>query len=60
MLQVELPQIGPYTPVRSLGEGSTTYTHLYRHEQRKRYAVIKMTRAPLVTLEEKEAFFAHA
>lgn len=60
MLQVELPRIGSYTPVRSLGEGSTTCTHLYRHEQRKKYAVIKLTRAPLVTLEEKEAFLARA
>lgn len=60
MLQVELPQIGPYTPVRSLGEGSTAYTHLYRHEQRKKYAVIKITRAPLVTMEEKEAFLTRA
>jgi Rad3-related DNA helicase/serine/threonine protein kinase len=60
MLQVELPQIGPYTPVRPLGESSTTYTHLYRHEQRKKYAVIKLTRAPLVTLTEKEAFLARA
>lgn len=60
MLQVELPQIGPYTPVRSLGAGSTMHTHLYRHEQRKRYVVIKITRAPLVTLEEKDAFFARA
>src|SRR5579884_3148599 len=56
MLQVELPRIGPYTPVRSLGEGSTGHTYLYRHEQRKKYAVIKFTRSPLITLEEKEAF----
>jgi Rad3-related DNA helicase/serine/threonine protein kinase len=60
MLQVELPHIGPYAPVRPLGAGSTTYTHLYRHEQRKKYAVIKITRAPLVTLEEKEAFLNRA
>src|SRR5258708_2520316 len=60
MLPVELPHIGPYTPVRPLGEGSTTYTHLYRHEQRKKYAVLKLTHAPLVTLEEKEAFLARA
>jgi len=60
MLQVEPPQIGPYTPVRSLGEGSTTCTYLYRHEQRKKYAVIKITRAPLVTPEERNAFLAHA
>jgi Rad3-related DNA helicase/serine/threonine protein kinase len=39
-----------------LGEGSTVHTYLYRHEQRKKYAVIKFTRAPLITLEEKEAF----
>src|SRR6185312_16932725 len=60
MLQVELPRIGPYTPVRSLGEGSTAHTHLYRHEQRKKYAVLKLTRAPLVTLEEKESFLNRA
>lgn len=60
MLPVELPHIGPYTPVRPLGEGSTTYTHLYRHEQRKKYAVLKLTHAPLVTLEEKEAFLTRA
>ena len=60
MLQVELPRIGPYVPVRSLGEGSTTSTHLYRHEQRKKYAVIKMSRAPLTSLEEKEEFVAYA
>lgn len=60
MLQVETPQIGPYTPVRSLGEGSTTCTYLYRHEQRKKYAVIKITRAPLVTPEERDAFLARA
>jgi Rad3-related DNA helicase/serine/threonine protein kinase len=60
MLQVELPRIGPYAPVRPLGEGSTTATHLYRHEQRKKYAVIKITRAPLTSLEEKEAFLTRA
>ncbi|HXR66214.1 MAG TPA: helicase C-terminal domain-containing protein [Ktedonobacteraceae bacterium] len=60
MLHVELPRIGPYTPVRSLGEGSAVHTYLYRHEQRKKYAVIKFTRAPLVTLEEKEAFLTRA
>ncbi|MGH2480386.1 MAG: serine/threonine protein kinase, partial [Ktedonobacteraceae bacterium] len=60
MLQVELPQIGSYTPVRPLGEGSTTFTYLYRYEQRKRYVVIKLTRTPLITLAEKEAFLARA
>ncbi|MGH2509472.1 MAG: protein kinase domain-containing protein [Ktedonobacteraceae bacterium] len=60
MLQGELPHIGPYTPVRSLGEGSTTITHLYRYEQRKKDVVIKITRAPLSTLAEKEAFLARA
>ncbi|MEO7020307.1 MAG: hypothetical protein ABI234_09180, partial [Ktedonobacteraceae bacterium] len=60
MLQVELPHIGPYTPVRPLGEGSTTSTYLYRHEQRKKYVVIKITRAPLIALAEKEAFLARA
>ncbi|HEY0752360.1 MAG TPA: helicase C-terminal domain-containing protein [Ktedonobacteraceae bacterium] len=60
MLHVELPRIGPYMPVRSLGEGSTAHTHLYRNEQRKKYTVIKFTRAPLVTLEEKEAFLNRA
>lgn len=60
MLQIELPHIGLYTPVRTLGAGSTTFTHLYRHEQRKKYVVIKLTRAPLITLEEKEAFLARA
>ncbi len=60
MLQVELPHIGPYTPVRALGTGSTMLTHLYRHELRKKYAVIKVTRAPLSTLEEKESFLARA
>src|SRR5260370_1422090 len=58
MSQVELPDIGLYTPVRSLGEGSTTFRHLYRYEQRKKYVVIKITHAPLVTLAEKEAFMA--
>ncbi len=58
MLHVELPHIGPYTPVRPLGEGSTTSTYLYRHEQRKKYVVIKITRAPLIALAEKEAFLA--
>lgn len=60
MLQVELPRIGPYAPVRSLGEGSTTSTHLYRHEQRKKYAVIKMSRAPLTSFSSKEEFIAYA
>ncbi len=60
MLQVELPRIGSYAPVRSLGESSTTFTHLYRHEQRKKYAVIKMSRAPLTSLDEKEEFLAYA
>jgi|GEM_PF-7048028 len=60
MREAELPRIGLYTPVRSLGEGATTRTYLYRHEQRKKYAVIKLTREPLVTLEEKEAFLARA
>ncbi len=60
MLQVELPHIGLYTPVRSLGAGPTTFTHLYRYEQRKKYVVIKLTRAPLITLTEKEAFLARA
>ncbi len=60
MLQVELPRIGPYAPVRSLGEGATTSTHLYRHEQRKKYAVIKMSRTPLTSLEEKEEFLTYA
>ena len=50
MLSGEQPLIGPYTPVRLLGEGSTTFTYLYRHEQRKRYAVFKMMRTPLATL----------
>ncbi|HEY1353227.1 MAG TPA: protein kinase, partial [Ktedonobacteraceae bacterium] len=59
MLRVELPPIGPYTPVRSLGEGPTTLTYLYRHEQRKKYAVIKMSRAPLESLAEKEEFIAY-
>lgn len=56
----ELPRIGPYTPVRSLGTGSAVHTYLYRHEQRKRYAVLKLTCAPLVTLEDKEAFLNRA
>lgn len=60
MLQVEPPQIGLYTPVRPLGEGSTLFTYLYRHEQRKKYAVIKITRDPLETLAEKETFVARA
>ncbi len=60
MLQVELPQIGPYAPVRPLGEGSTTYTYLYRHEQRKKYVAMKLTRAPLTTSEAKEAFLERA
>lgn len=60
MLQVEQPQIGPYAPIRRLGEGSTMSTHLYRHEQRKKYAVIKITREPFDTLAEKEAFVARA
>ena len=60
MLPVEQPQIGPYTPVRLLGEGSTTYTYLYRHEQRKRYAAFKIIRAPLTATETKEEFVAHA
>lgn len=60
MLQVEQPQIGPYAPVRRLGEGSTMSTHLYRHEQRKKYAVIKITHEPFATLSAKEAFVARA
>ncbi|HEU5374564.1 MAG TPA: helicase C-terminal domain-containing protein [Ktedonobacteraceae bacterium] len=60
MLQVELPQIGFYTPVRLLGEGSTLSTYLYRHEQRKKYVVLKMLRSPLATLAEKESFLARA
>jgi Rad3-related DNA helicase len=60
MLQVEMPQIGPYTPIRLLGEGSTMSTYLYRHEQRKKYAVIKVTRTPLATLADKEAFLMRA
>lgn len=60
MLQVEPPQIGLYTPVRPLGEGSTMSTYLYRHAQRKKYAVIKVSRVPLTTLEEKEAFLNRA
>ena len=35
-------------------------TYLYRHEQRKKYVVIKFTRAPLETLADKEAFLARA
>lgn len=60
MSPVEQPPIGPYTPVRLLGEGSTTYTYLYRHEQRRRYAVFKVIREPLSTAEVKEEFVAHA
>ncbi len=60
MLPVEQPQIGPYTPVRLLGEGSTTSTYLYRHEQRKRYAVFKIIRTPLTTTDAKEEFMVHA
>ncbi|HVU68744.1 MAG TPA: serine/threonine-protein kinase, partial [Ktedonobacteraceae bacterium] len=60
MSPVEQPPIGLYTPVRLLGEGSTTYTYLYRHEQRKRYAVFKVLREPLTTTEQKETFVAHA
>lgn len=60
MLRVELPRIGPYTPVRSLGAGPTTFTYLYRHEQRKKYAVIKMGRLPLTSLAEKEEFITYA
>jgi Rad3-related DNA helicase/serine/threonine protein kinase len=60
MLRVELPRIGPYIPVRSLGEGPTTFTYLYRHEQRKKYAVIKMGRLPLTSLVEKEEFITYA
>ncbi|HEX7737384.1 MAG TPA: helicase C-terminal domain-containing protein [Ktedonobacteraceae bacterium] len=60
MLPVEQPPIGPYMPVRLLGEGSTTYTYLYRHEQRKRYAVLKIGYAPLATTEAKGEFAAYA
>ncbi|HEY3993642.1 MAG TPA: protein kinase, partial [Ktedonobacteraceae bacterium] len=60
MLPVEQPPIGPYTPVRLLGEGSTTYTYLYRHEQRKRYAAFKFIREPLTTIGAKEEFAAYA
>lgn len=60
MPHVELPHIGPYIPVRPLGEGSTTASYLYRHEQRKKDVIIKITRAPLITLTEKEAFLTRA
>ena len=60
MLPVEQPAIGSYTPVRLLGEGSATYTYLYRHEQRKRYAAFKIMRTPLVTTEAKEEFLTYA
>jgi Rad3-related DNA helicase/serine/threonine protein kinase len=43
-----------------LGEGPTTFTYLYRHEQRKKYAVIKMGRLPLTSLAQKEEFVAYA
>src|SRR6266567_932480 len=56
--EVELQQIGSYTPTSLL---STSSTHsLYLCKQRKKDVVIKLLRAPLATPEDKEAFLARA
>src|SRR5579884_1392368 len=58
MVDVGLEQIGPYTNIRLLNEGSTGRTYLGKHH--KKYVVIKLFHIPFSTPEAREAFLAHA
>ncbi len=59
MVEVGLEQMGPYTNIRLLNESSTGHTYLGKHQQRKKYVVIKVFRTPFDTPQAREAFLAH-
>jgi serine/threonine protein kinase len=56
MVEVGLEQMGPYTNIRLLNESSTGHTYLGKHQQRKKYVVIKVFRTPFDTPQAREAF----
>src|SRR5258705_12684939 len=60
MVEVGLEQLGPYTNIRLLNESSTGHTYLGKHQQRKKYVVIKVFRTPFDTPDARETFLAHA
>src|SRR5437764_13765140 len=60
MADVELEQIGSYIITRLIKESSTSRLYLGRHQQRKKYAAIKVLHTSFVTTEAREAFLARA
>src|SRR6185437_5424682 len=60
MVEVGLEQIGSYTNIRLLNESSTGRTYLGKHQQRKKYVVIKVFHTPFDTPEARETFLNHA